>query len=160
VHLDTVEQLANSSPFDAQRRWVFEDPAIDYMADELRAVRRGRAVHVRVHLPPEIVARRETERVVRSTLNLYCRATLRHLDNEMGSVKRHALGTLWFGIGILLAVLTLVILIERTPSMPSLLSDYLSEGLLIIGWVAAWLRSTWPCTRAGRSTATRESTAP
>jgi hypothetical protein len=153
VHLDAIEQLANSSPFDSRRRWVFEDPAIDYMADELRAARGWRTAHVRVHLPPEVVAEKEAERVVRSTLSLYCRATLRHLDNEIGGIKRQVLRTLWFGIGILVAALTLAFLIERASSMPSVLSDYLTEGLFIIGWVAAWfpidmaLYSRWPMYR-------------
>jgi hypothetical protein len=153
VHLDAIEQLANSSPFDARRRWVFEDPAIDYMADELRATRRRRAALINVHLPPELVASEDTERIVRSTIGLYCRATLRHLDNEIGGIKRQVVGTMWFGLGILAAVLTLAILIERARIVPSLLSDYLTEGLFIIGWVAAWfpidmaLYSRWPIYR-------------
>ena len=138
VHLDAIEQLANSSRFDSRRRWVLEDPAIDYMADELRAARGRRKAHVCVYLPPEIVAQKGTEQVVRSTLSLYCRATLRHLDNEIGGIKRQVLSTLWFGFGVLLAALTLVIVIERAPGMPSVLSDYLTEGLFIVGWVAAW----------------------
>ena len=138
VHLDAVDQLANSSRFDSRRRWVLEDPAIDYMADELRAARGRRKAHVCVYLPPEIVAQKGTEQVVRSTLSLYCRATLRHLDNEIGGIKRQVLRTLWFGFGVLLAALTLVIVIERAPGMPSVLSDYLTEGLFIVGWVAAW----------------------
>ena len=138
VHLDAIEQLANSSRFDSRRRWVLEDPAIDYMADELRAARGWRKAHVCVYLPPEIVAHEGTEQVVRSTLSLYCRATLRHLDNEIGGIKRQVLGTLWFGFGVLLAALTLVIVIERAPGVPSVLSDYLTEGLFIVGWVAAW----------------------
>ena len=138
VHLDAVDQLANSSRFDSRRRWVLEDPAIDYMADELRAARGRRKAHVCVYLPPEIVAQKGTEQVVRSTLSLYCRATLRHLDNEIGGIKRQVLRTLWFGFGVLLAALTLVIVIERAPGVPSVLSDYLTEGLFIVGWVAAW----------------------
>ena len=138
VHLDAVDQLANSSRFDSRRRWVLEDPAIDYMADELRAARGWRKAHVCVYLPPEIVAQKGTEQVVRSTLSLYCRATLRHLDNEIGGIKRQVLRTLWFGFGVLLAALTLVIVIERAPGVPSVLSDYLTEGLFIVGWVAAW----------------------
>ena len=138
VHLDAIEQLANSSRFDSRRRWVLEDPAIDYMADELRAARGWRKAHVCVYLPPEIVAEEGTEQVVRSTLSLYCRATLRHLDNEIGGIKRQVLSTLWFGFGVLLAALTLVIVIERAPGMPSVLTDYLTEGLFIVGWVAAW----------------------
>jgi len=138
VHLDAIEQLANSSRFDSRRRWVLEDPAIDYMADELRAARGRRKAHVCVYLPPEIVAQEGTEQVVRSTLSLYCRATLRHLDNEIGGIKRQVLRTLWFGFGVLLAALTLVIVIERAPGVPSVLSDYLTEGLFIVGWVAAW----------------------
>jgi len=153
VHLDAIEQLANSSPFDARRRWVFEDPAVDYMADELRAARGRRPAHICVHLPPEIVAREETERVVRSTISLFCRATLRHLDNEIGGIKRQVFSTLWFGFGILAAAVVLVILIERAQGMPGLLSNYLTEGLFIIGWVAAWfpidmaLYSRWPIYR-------------
>ena len=138
VHLDAIEQLANSSRFDSRRRWVLEDPAIDYMADELRAARGWRKAHVCVYLPPEIVAHEGTEQVVRSTLSLYCRATLRHLDNEIGGIKRQVLRTLWFGFGVLLAALTLVIVVKRAPGMPSVLSDYLTEGLFIVGWVAAW----------------------
>ena len=138
VHLDAIEQLANSSRFDSRRRWVLEDPAIDYMADELRAARGWRKAHVCVYLPPAIVAEEGTEQVVRSTLSLYCRATLRHLDNEIGGIKRQVLRTLWFGFGVLLAALTLVIVIERAPGVPSVLSDYLTEGLFIVGWVAAW----------------------
>ena len=138
VHLDAVDQLANSSRFDSRRRWVLEDPAIDYMADELRAARGRRKAHVCVYLPPEIVAQKGTEQVVRSTLSLYCRATLRHLDNEIGGIKRQVLRTLWFGFGVLLAALTLVIVVERAPGIPSVLSDYLTEGLFIVGWVAAW----------------------
>ena len=138
VHLDAIDQLANSSRFDSRRRWVLEDPAIDYMADELRAARGRRKAHVCVYLPPEIVAEEGTEQVVRSTLSLYCRATLRHLDNEIGGIKRQVLKTLWFGFGVLLAALTLVIVIERAPGMPGVLSDYLTEGLFIVGWVAAW----------------------
>jgi hypothetical protein len=122
VHLDAIEQLANSSRFDSRRRWVLEDPAIDYMADELRAA----------------VTQEETEQVVRSTLSLYCRATLRHLDNEIGGIRRQVLRTLWFGFGVLLTVLTLIVVIERAPGMPGVLSDYLTEGLFIVGWVAAW----------------------
>ena len=117
---------------------MLEDPAIDYMADELRAARGRRKAHVCVYLPPEIVAQEGTEQVVRSTLSLYCRATLRHLDNEIGGIKRQVLRTLWFGFGVLLAALTLVIVIERAPGVPSVLSDYLTEGLFIVGWVAAW----------------------
>lgn len=138
VHLDGIEQLANSSRFDSRRRWVLEDPAIDYMADELRAARGRRKAHVCVYLPPEIVAQEETERVVRSTLSLYCRATVRHLDNEIGGLRRQVLRTLWFGFAVLLVALTLVIVIERAPGMPGVLSDYLTEGLFIVGWVAAW----------------------
>jgi hypothetical protein len=138
VHLDAIEQLANSSRFDSRRRWVLEDPAIDYMADELRAARGRRRAHVCVYLPPEAVTQEETEQVVRSTLSLYCRATLRHLDNEIGGIRRQVLRTLWFGFGVLLTVLTLIVVIERAPGMPGVLSDYLTEGLFIVGWVAAW----------------------
>lgn len=138
VHLDALEQLANSSRFDSRRRWVLEDPAIDYMADELRAARGRRRAHVCVHLPPEIVAQEGTEQVVRSTLSLYCRATLRHLENEIGGIRRQVFRTLWFGVGVLLAALTLVIVIEHAPGVPTVLSGYLTEGLFIVGWVAAW----------------------
>jgi hypothetical protein len=150
VHLDSLDQLANDSPFDAGRRWIFEDPAVDYMADELRAMSRRGGASIHVYLPPELAAHPETESRVRQTIALYCRASLRHLENEIGGLKRQAIATSWFGLAILAAVLTLVVLVERTGSLSGAPSTFITEGLLIVGWVAAWfpvdmaLYSRWP----------------
>jgi len=145
-----VDQLANDSPFDARRRWIFEDPAVDYMADQLRAVSRRGGARVHVYLPPEVAAHPETEPRVRHTIQLYCRATLRHLDNEIGSLKRQAIGTSWFGFGVLLVTLTLVVVVQHAGFLSGTPSTYITEGLLIVGWVAAWFPvdmafySRWP----------------
>lgn len=156
VHLDAIEQLANDSPFDCRRRWVFEDPAIDYLADELRGQRRLKDLEVVVYLPPEVVARKETDKLVRSTIDLYCRAWHRHLDNEIGGLARQAMHTFWIGFGILGLAILAVFMIEHTTVIPTVLSEYLTEGLYIIGWVAAWfpidmaLYSRWPLYRDKR----------
>jgi hypothetical protein len=153
VHLDSIEQLANSSAFDPSARWIFEDPAVDYMADELRAGGSRRDLHVCVVLPPEIATQPHTLAKVRHTIALYCKATLRHLDNEIGGLKRQAIGTFWFGFAVLAVVLTLEILVEHVALLSGAPSTYITEGLLIIGWVAAWfpvdmaLYSRWPLNR-------------
>ena len=150
VTLDSIEQLTNTSPFDPERRWIYEDPAVDYMANELRASRRWCDVRVMILLPPDVVARRDTVDQVRRSVSLYCKATLRHLDNEIGGLKRQAFGTLWFGLVILAAAMALITAIERVAWLHGLPATWLTEGLFIVAWVAAWFPidmafySRWP----------------
>lgn len=94
--------------------------------------------------------------MVRSTISLFCRATLRHLDNEIGGIRQQLVRAWWFGFGILAVAVALIVLIERSGGVPELLSSYLTEGLFVIGWVAAWfpidmaLYARWPMYRDKR----------
>ena len=150
VTLDSVEQLTNSSPFDPSRRWIYEDPAVDYMVDELRASKRWCRANVTVLLPPEVAERPSTEEDVRRSITLYCKASLRHLENEIGGLKRQAFGTFWFGFPILAAAMGLIIAIEHVRRLAGVPGTLLTEGLFIVAWVAAWfpldmaLYSRWP----------------
>jgi len=150
VTLDGVEQLTNSSPFDPARRWIYEDPAIDYMVDELRASRRWCRANVTVLLPADVVARPTTEREVRQSIALYCKASLRHLENEIGGLKRQAFGTFWFGFPVLAAAMALIVGIEHIRRLAGVPGTLITEALFIIAWVAAWfpldmaLYSRWP----------------
>ncbi len=137
VRLDRVEDLFASS-----ERALFSDhatssiPGIDTLVNQMRKPRmlrsRDRIVIVLAEPVEEGIAEQTAE-----ALRRYCRAHLRQNANELTSMHREGLTGLQFGflfLGLSLILSSVFVKFVH----PDWLSTFLSEGVLVVGWVGLW----------------------
>jgi hypothetical protein len=124
------------------------DPAAEaWIEDSVRELGPGRALRLRIWLPPEQVASADAGTLPVAIQN-YFAARARQLRLELNQLLRRALTNLLIGVTFLAVCLTL-----RESLVASGRFELLSEGLLIIGWVALWrpvenfLYDWWPVAR-------------
>jgi hypothetical protein len=121
------------------------DPAAEaYIEDAVREIGTGQPTRLVVHLPPE-ERLSEDARTLPEAVSHYFEYRGRHARVELRRLLRRALANLVIGLLFLAACLGL-----RGPLEAAGVSDLVTEGLLIIGWVALWrpvemlLYDWWP----------------
>jgi hypothetical protein len=124
------------------------DPAAEsWIEDSVRELGPGTAVRLRIWLPPEQAAS-EDARTLPPAIQNYFAARRRQLGLELNRQLRRATTNLLIGLAFLSVCLTL-----RQSLLTNERFELLSEGLLIIGWVALWrpvenfLYDWWPAAR-------------
>lgn len=127
------------------------DPAAeDYIEDAVREIGAGQPTRLVVHVPPE--ARQTTDaRELPDAVSHYFEYRARQKRLELRRLLRLALTNLTIGLLFLAACLSL-----RSSLEAAGVSELITEGLLIIGWVALWrpvemlLYDWWPLLRRAR----------
>jgi uncharacterized membrane protein len=127
------------------------DPAAEaYILEAIREIGTNRRIKLVVYLP-EAQARLEEARTVPQAIEHYFAYRVRQTQLELRQLLRRATTNLVIGLAFLFACLSLRSSLESRAG-PGLLT----EGLLIIGWVALWrpvenyLYDWWPIVRRTR----------
>ena len=154
IRLATIDQLFNSldaSPFHEQD---LDKEAEEYIVDSVLDLPPDAKLKLVIYLPPETLPEprvRSTPESIRHFFS-YCHlSTLRKRRLHM----REGRLALLLGLSFLFTCVMLRQLFFRNSG--ALLGEVLSEGLLILGWVAIWrpmemlLYDWWPITRLGRT---------
>jgi hypothetical protein len=147
INLNRVAQLYNSfdpSPFHEKE---LDDEADRYIFNAAREVGADKAIKLVIYLPPEAVGSPEAhaiEQAIRNHFLYRLQTARRDLRHELGRGRK----SLAIGLAFLAACMA-----GREVALsfvPSAIQRILSEGLLIIGWVAMWgplevfLYGWWP----------------
>jgi hypothetical protein len=154
IKLARIEQLFNSldaSPFHEQD---LDKEAEDYIVDSVLDLPPDAPLKLVVYLPPEALAEPRVQSTAGSIHHFfaYCHdSTLRKRRLHM----REGRLSLALGLTFLFACVMLRQVFFRNSG--TLLGEVMSEGLLILGWVAIWrpmemlLYDWWPITRRGNT---------
>ncbi len=147
INLRQVAQLYNSfdpSPFHEKD---LDDEADRYIFTAAREVGADKPMKLAIYLPPEAVdspAARAIEQSIRSHFLYRLQTARRDLRHELGRGRK----SLFIGLAFLAACMAGREL--ALGFLPSAIQRLLSEGFLIIGWVAMWgplevfLYGWWP----------------
>jgi len=138
LRLNRVAQLFNTfdpSPFHERD---LDDDAEAYIVACAREITRRHKIKLVLHLPPEEAAR-ENARQIEQAVNHYFLYRAQAYRRELLQVFRQARWSLLVGLGTLITCLGLrgLIVLLNLKDHP-LAGEIVSEGLLIIGWVAMW----------------------
>ena len=93
---------------------------------------------------------------VKQAMTRYCAFKIQEDKSELASTLWQGTKALQTGIVFLAVCLTLAALVDASTLFPSLLSNLLSQGLTIVGWVSLWrpvellLYEWWPLWRNRR----------
>lgn len=124
------------------------DPAAEaWIEDSVRELGPARVARLRIWLPPEQAVSVDAASLPVAIQNFFA-ARARQVKVELNRLLRRALTNLLIGVAFLAVCLTV-----RESPLVSGRFELLSEGLLIIGWVALWrpvenfLYDWWPVAR-------------
>ena len=137
LRLGRVEDMFQTSEWDAMSpHWSFE-PGIDYCISQLRSRRSRLPVRLELELPaPQLDS--ETPTRLRQTLSRYCEDRIGRNNRERRIARRDAYSALKIGIpvaivGLAIAVATAVAHTQEDFTLPNL-----------AGWVLAWVGLWYP----------------
>jgi hypothetical protein len=147
LNLRDTRQLFNSldpAPF---RERDLDSAAEDYIVDAVREIGHAYESRMVIHVPPEGM-NNETEASLVSAIRHYFEYRAQHAADDLKqSLLRGGVGLL-IGLTFLFACLWVRSIVDEVASRAS--REILSEGLLILGWVAMWrpidtfLYDWWP----------------
>jgi hypothetical protein len=147
ISLNKVEQLYNSfdpSPFHEKE---IDEDADRYIFTAVRELGADKPLKLVIYLPPEAVespAAKTVEQAIRHHFLYRLQTARRDLRHELSR------GRISLLIGLIFLVACIVAREVALTFLPSAVQRILSEGLLIIGWVAMWgplevfLYGWWP----------------
>ena len=138
-----------ADPFDEQVRF---DSGLDRLIDDLKPTALVRQTRTTLVLP---AAQIEVglEDKVQAAVERYCQHKIKQNRRELSSLRWKGLKALQNGLIFLAACLLLSTAAENAEFLPEFLRRFLSEGLLIVGWVSLWhpvevlLYEWWPPSR-------------
>ena len=138
LRLNRVAQLFNTfdpSPFHERD---LDDDAEAYIVACAREITHRHKFKLVIHLPPEEAAR-EDSRQLETAVNHYFLYRAQGQRREVLQVFRLARWSLVVGVVTLVSCLCLrALIVLLDPQQQLLASEIVSEGLLIVGWVAMW----------------------
>jgi hypothetical protein len=147
ISLNKVEQLYNSfdpSPFHEKE---IDEDADRYIFNAVREIGADKAVKLAIYLPSEAVgspAAQALEQAIRSHYLYRLQTARRDLRHELGRGRKS------LAIGLVFLAACMAAREVALSFLPSAVQRMMSEGLLIIGWVAMWgplevfLYGWWP----------------
>jgi hypothetical protein len=112
---------------------------VDFCISELRARRSWRPVRLEIHLPPEQIDGKVTERLTR-TLRRYCDHRIRYSRREIQAQRVGGVSALRVGVPVSalgLALTAVATTIRPTGGVAQVVTDHL-------GWVLAWIGLWFP----------------
>ena len=134
---------------------VLYESGLDHLVERLRGSRLARRGQLVLLLPPG-PAEPDLDRKARRVIERYCRHTILASKRALNELLWTGLKSLQVGVSFLAICLVLAAALARTNAEPGSLTDVLTQGLTIVGWVSLWrpveifLYEWWPLWRTVR----------
>lgn len=153
VSLDTIDELFVAPELDPLRGKFESQSGIDRLITLLPPKRGPESVAISIELSGDAVANAFTGTHVAAALDGYADQRIRHLRTDKKRLEKRGRTELVFGILFLAACLALSSTLAALDFGTPWLTQFYTEGLVIVGWIALWhpvdllLFERWPLNR-------------
>jgi len=155
LNLAEARELFEPPPFDPFAAEARFGSGLERLMDDLKPNALIRPVRTTITLPADQIED-GLEHRLRAALKRYCEYKIGQDRRELSSLRWKGLKALQNGLIFLAICLLLSTVFEGADFLPEFLRRFLSEGVIIVGWVSLWhpvevlLYEWWPPSRENR----------
>jgi hypothetical protein len=138
LRLDRWERLVAETPFDPANPDLPEGPVLDAMVSRHAFINRGPPPTRLVILLEGQTVTAEMQAAATRAITAYCRQQAAEAREIVLRTRRAGWLSMAIAMALLAASLATATAVEKFEPLPYLLNRWLSEGLMILGWVVLW----------------------
>jgi hypothetical protein len=155
IHLNDISDLYAQTEIDPFNQEEIYNTGIEYIYEELKKKSLREKVTTTIYLPKDSFDD-STHQTIKHSLKKYCNHMIERNNVDLINLRWEAIKAFQTGLLFLAACLFLSAVFKQTTFLPSFLKIFLTEGLLIVGWVSMWhpielsLYEWWPYKRENK----------